>query len=122
MYNKLFISALKFIQKINGVGRPQENACYILSVLEISNFGSILLMLRFFIDFNLKSINKLLFIGVLAPLPFIINYFVFLHKKRYYKIITSNKELGISIFITYFILSLLFWIIAGYLNIIKYGE
>ena len=121
MYYKLFGSAWKFVIKGNQSVTPQVGTYFLISTLELANIGTSILLVKYFVNFKL-SVNKLQFVILLIVPVFLVNYFIFLHKQRYHKIVAANKDAGLWLFISYFIFTLLFWIVVGYLNVLKYGK
>ncbi len=121
MYYKLFASAWKLVIKGNQSVSPQVGTYFLISTLELANIGTFILLMKYFVNFKL-SVNKLQFVILLIVPVFIVNYFVFLHKRRYHKIMAANMDTGMWLFVSYFIFTLLFWIVVGYLNVLKYGK
>lgn len=121
MYSKLFASAWKLVIKGNQSITPQVGTYFLIGTLEVANIGTLILLVKYFLNFKL-TIEKLQF-GILLIGPiFLLNYFVFLHKRRYHKILADNKNTGLWLIISYFVFTLLFWIVVGYLNVLKYGK
>lgn len=121
MYDKLFVSAWKLVIKGNQFVSPQVGTYFLISTLELANIGTFILLMKYFVNFKLY-VNKLQFVILLIVPVFLVNYFVFLHKRRYHKILAVNKDMGLWLIVSYFAFTLLFWIVVGYLNVLKYGK
>ena len=111
----LYVSTCNFSTKIKADGEPYEIAYWVLSLFMIVNLISILMLIKYFIGFDIKIEKFILVVLFVAP-TLILNYYIFLKKKKYLKLL---KEINISpsLFISYFIFTLLFFIITGYINI-----
>jgi len=121
MYSKLFASAWKLVIKGNQSITPQVGTYFLISTLEVSNIVSTILLVKYFIDFKTQPAKILIYILLIGPI-FLMNYFVFLHKRRYHKMLAVNKDTGLWLIVSYFVFTLLFWIVVGYLNVLKYGK
>lgn len=112
----LYVSTCNFNAKIRADGEPYEIAYWFLSLFMIVNLISILMLIKYFIGFDIK-IEKFIFVVLFVAPTLILNYYIFLKKKKYLKLL---KEINISpsLFISYFIFTLLFFIITGYINIL----
>lgn len=116
-YYTLFVSACNFSKKIKADGKPYEVAYWSISFFNAANLVAILLLLKFFIGIDLE-IGKFLFISIVFVPFFILNYFVFLKGKKHIKIISNlEKSTSYLFYLFYAVLSILLFVITGYINI-----
>lgn len=114
-YNLLFVSTCNFSKLVKARGEPYEIAYWWISFLIGINLASILMLIKYFIGFNI-GIGKFIFIVVFFLPPFILNYFIFLKRKKYRKLIIEVKT-SYKGFIYYMLLTILFFMATGYINI-----
>lgn len=116
-YYILFTSACNFAKRVKADGEPYEIAYWLISFFNAVNLVSILLLLKFFIGINLE-VDKFLFVVIILAPFFIINYYIFLKNRKYIRIISKLEgSTSYSYSLFYMILSILFFVIAGYINI-----
>lgn len=114
-YNLLFVSACSFSRLVKARGEPYEVAYWWISFLIGINLASLLMLIKYFFGFNI-GIGKVVFIIAFFLPPFILNYFAFLKRKNYRKLLIEVKTSAKG-FIYYMLLTLLFFIVTGYINI-----
>lgn len=114
-YKSLFVSACSFSKFIKVNGEPYEIAYWWISFLEGINIASFIMLMKYFIGFNMW-VGKIVFIAIVFVPPFIVNYFTFLKRKKYKRLPYEIKTTSMG-FIYYMLLTILFFIATGYINI-----
>lgn len=114
-YNSLFVSACSLSILVKAKGKPYEIAYWWISFLIGINLVSLLMLIKFFVGFNIE-VNRSIFVIVFFLPPFIFNYYLFLRKRKYIKLLGKIKRSAKG-FICYVLLTLLFFIVTGYINI-----
>lgn len=114
-YSLLYVSACSFSKLFKARGEPYEIAYWWISFLIGINLASLLMLTKYFFDLNIGISNVVFIIAFFLP-PFIINYFAFLKRKKYRKLLVEVKTSAKG-FIYYMLLTLLFFILTGYINI-----
>ena len=114
-YNLLFVSACNFSKLVKARGEPYEIAYWWISFLVGINLASILMLIKHFIGFNI-GIGRFVFIVVFFSSPFILNYFAFLKRNNYRKLFDEIKT-SAKAFIYYMLLTILVFIVTGYISI-----
>jgi len=114
-YTLLFVSACNFSKLVKARGEPYEIAFWWISFLIGVNLASLLMLIKYFVDFDI-GISKIAFILVFFIPPFIFNYFAFLRNKNYKKLLDEIKTYAKG-FIFYMLMTVLLFIVTGYINI-----
>ena len=113
----LYVSTYLFYNNIKSKNDNYDSAYMALSLTMAVNLFSILMLFKYILDFKI-NIGKLIFLILIGLPPLILNHYLFIRKKRYIILINEIKTTSLS-FIIYLLLSLLFFIITGYINIPK---
>lgn len=114
-YQLLFVSACNFSRLVKARGEPFEIAYWWISFLIGINLASILMLIKYFVGFDI-GIGKFVFIVIFFLPPFILNYFAFMKRKNYRKLLEEVKTSS-KAFIYYMLLTVLFFIATGYINL-----
>jgi hypothetical protein len=109
------VSACRFSKAVKADGEPYEIAYWYLSFFMAVNLISLLMLIRYFVGFEIV-VNKYALTVIFAVPPFVLNYFVFLKRKKYKRIL-AEIEAPINFFIYYLVFTFLFFIVSGYLII-----
>ena len=111
----LFVSSCNFSKNINTKGDFYDAAYLSISLLMSVNLFSFMMLLKYFIGFEL-NMGKIIFFIVFFSPALILNHYIFMRKKRYLILYKEIKTTSMG-FIIYLFFTLIFFIITGYINI-----
>lgn len=114
-YKMLFVSACKLARKLNVKDDFYDTAYLWISLMLTINITALFMFVQFLfkIDFN---ISNFLYLFVFGSPPLVINYYIFIRKKRYIQIF-NNIDASPKPFMIYLIISLFLFLLTGYINI-----
>lgn len=126
MFNEIYFWMFTYLGRIKTNKTPAFNAYLIISILQIFNLGTLLILINYFLKFNIDR-NAAVYFGLFLAIIFaILNYFIFYAKrediiKKYGELLPERKTRGQICFWLYVLLSfVVFFVSVSKLVIQKY--